>query len=198
MAAVIGLTRDDVTALFALVPLVLLQLTNQNDYAKSYRYDSERKKHDIVGAPPSYVFGIVWTLIYGLIIASAFIFFRNFEGTHYYTTIAILFLVNIWLNKWWSVVFFRRTVQGTRYALLIIIVLVLSGAVILVLLALEQAWVPFGLYAPYVLWLLYATYLNVQWLGVRKQSAVLPETQSPQKPQQKSHYTSHIPRFTVK
>jgi tryptophan-rich sensory protein len=160
-------TREDVNALFSLVPLVLWQIYTPNR-RKTQQYEKESK--NVRGAPRGYVFGIVWSVIYALIITSGFIYFRLFETSQYYLAASVLFLVNILLNKFWSVAFWNVNTNGKKYALVIIIVLIITGVAFLCLMGQEKAWLSFGLYVPYVLWLLYATYLNYASIRRREES----------------------------
>lgn len=160
--------REDVNALFSLVPLVFWQLYNppvNRNYGEAY--ELERKKHQVGLAPPAWVFPVAWTLVYGLIIASGFIFFREYhDGNAFYLATAIIYLVNIMLNKYWSVVFFRGTVNARRYALLILIVLLLTGGAVVILQFEAGARLPASLYLGYVAWLCFAFVLNIKWLSI--------------------------------
>lgn len=130
-------------------------------------YEMQRKKHNVRIALPGYVFGPAWLLLYGLIIASGFIFFREYAVDNpYYLTTCILYLVNILLNKLWPLAFFSLTLNGRRYALIILIVLLLTGAAVLALQLLSGALLPGLLYAAYLAWLVYALLLNIKWLWV--------------------------------
>jgi len=160
--------REDVNALFSLVPLVFWQLYNppvNRNYGEAYEY--ERCKHSVRLALPAWVFPVAWALVYGVIIASGFIFFREYQDDNiFYAATAIIYLVNIMLNKYWSVVFFRGSVSARRYALLILIVLLITGVAVVCLQFLAGATIPAALYLLYILWLGYALVLNVKWLSI--------------------------------
>lgn len=162
-------TREDVNALFSIIPLVLWQIYTPNR-RKTQQYEIESK--EIRGAPKGYVFGIVWMILYAMIITSGFIYFRLFETSPYYLAAFVLFLANILLNKFWSVAFWDVNRNGKRFAFVIIIVLILTGGAFLSLMGLERAWVSFGLYTPYVLWLVYATYLNYASMNISNRQKV--------------------------
>ena len=178
--------REDVNALFSLVPLVFWQLYNppvNRNYGETY--EMERRKHNVRFAPPAWVFPVAWTIIYGLIIASGFIYFREYhEDNSFYLATAIIYLVNIMLNKYWSVVFFQGTVGARRYALLIIIALLLTGIAVVSLQFLAGASLPAGLYLGYVAWLLFAMVLNIRWLSI---PPYMPSKMQKQKQQQLRH-----------
>ena len=181
-------TREDVNALFSIVPLVLWQIYTPGR-RKTEQYENESKQ--IMGAPKSYVFGIVWSVIYAMIISSGFIYFRLFETSKYYLATCILFLVNIMLNKFWSVSFWSNR-MGKKYALVIIIVLIITGVAYLALMGVEKAWLSFGLYTPYVIWLCYATYLNGASLKVTA------KIETPKYEPQKKRYSFRVPAAVAK
>lgn len=161
-------TREDVNALFSLVPLVFWQLYNppvNTNYGHAYEF--ERHKHNVRGALPAWIFPIAWAIVYALIISSGFIFFREYQdnGTFYMAT-TVIYLVNIMLNKYWSVVFFRGTINSKRYALLILIVLMLTGLVVVLLQFIVGALLPALLYTGYLLWLVYVFVINIKWLSI--------------------------------
>ena len=155
-------TREDVTALAALIPLVYWQLP----VLRRNNYEQERAKYQIKLAPPGWVFGPVWTLMYGLLVANGFIFFRDFETTAgpYYIAIFVIYVVNILLGKLWAPIFFRGTHTARRIALVILLLMLSTGCAVLILQYLSNAVVPASLYAVYIAWLLYALLLNFKWV----------------------------------
>lgn len=152
-------------------------------------YMTERgDDHDILW-PEGSIFGTIWTLIHSLIFSAFLVYiwklppndnslvFKDYfviwDGT------ILVFCFNMALNKLWSLVFMRGSIEVMEYIIyedskgskpntmslivgpIILFVLLASSFVIEVLLGLQNQWVPFGLYAPYPLWLCYALYLNV-------------------------------------
>jgi tryptophan-rich sensory protein len=113
----------------------------------------------IPGLPPPWIFFPVWMTLYGLITASAFLYWR--DDTHSYYDIVIGFLVgNLILNKLWSLFFFSGMVGGWGLAFIDVLCLDGSGIAIVVLMGLDKSFTAMGLFIPYVVWCLYATYLN--------------------------------------
>ena len=106
--------------------------------------------------PPDALFGPAWGVLYLLLGVSAFLAFRG--GLDASTrTPAILFIVQLALNAWWTPVFFgRHDPAGALF--------------ILALMLAEGVWLAYAfwrknrsaarLLLPYGLWLLYAAYLN--------------------------------------
>lgn len=56
-------------------------------------------------APPAWVFGPVWTVLYGMMAVAAFLVWRR-AGWRYASSALILFWIQLFLNGLWSWVFF--------------------------------------------------------------------------------------------
>ena len=98
--------------------------------------------------PPSFVFGIVWPILYALM---AFVAFKSAER------IWKLFIPQLILNAAWSWIFFYM--HAPLLALINISILILLNQKILVIL-INESRLLFWLYLPYVLWLSFAAFLN--------------------------------------
>lgn len=108
--------------------------------------------------PPSYVFGIVWSILYIMIILSLVFFVRN--GIKKTDILAISFFVlQLALNLSWTPVFFG--LHQTKIALLIILALVVCVAITSILFY-QKSKTAGLLLVPYFLWLLFAMYLNFE------------------------------------
>ena len=99
--------------------------------------------------PPSYVFGIVWPILYILMMASAFLAHKK---------IFSIFIVQLFFNAAWSWLFFRF--QMPLIALLDIYLLIAINIYILYLMYKENK-LAFFLFIPYVVWISFASYLNL-------------------------------------
>ena len=99
--------------------------------------------------PPGYVFGIVWPILYLLMSISAF---RTFNKTKN------LFLIQLLFNALWSWLFFAF--QMPFVALLNICLLIYLN-IKLNLKMFYQDKLSGLLFIPYVLWLFFASYLNL-------------------------------------
>ena len=99
--------------------------------------------------PPSYVFGIVWPILYILMMASAFLAHKK---------IFSIFIVQLLFNAAWSWLFFRF--QMPLIALLDIYLLIAINIYILNLMYKENK-LAFFLFIPYVVWISFASYLNL-------------------------------------
>ena len=99
--------------------------------------------------PPGYVFGIVWPILYILMMVSAFLAHRR---------IFAFFIIQLILNAAWSWLFFRF--QMPLIALLDIYLLIILNMYILFLMFKENK-LAFFLFIPYVVWISFASYLNL-------------------------------------
>ena len=98
--------------------------------------------------PPSYIFGIVWPILYAIM---AFVSFRIAEK------ISTLFIMQLIFNAAWSWLFFYF--HAPVIALLDISILILLNQKILIILR-EESKLLFYLYLPYLIWLSFAAFLN--------------------------------------
>jgi tryptophan-rich sensory protein len=116
----------------------------------------------IQGAPPSWAFGVVWSIIYALLVAVAVLTFQDDTEV----ALFVVFAVNIAFNKVWTQVFFRsRNMIGS---LVVIVIVLLTAITVAVLLAIKEMWLPFGLYIIYPIWTIFALYLNVRMFELTK------------------------------
>ena len=99
--------------------------------------------------PPGYVFGIVWPILYILMMVSAFLAHRR---------VFVFFIIQLILNAAWSWLFFRF--QMPLIALLDIYLLIILNMYILCLMYKENK-LAFFLFIPYVVWISFASYLNL-------------------------------------
>ena len=99
--------------------------------------------------PPSYIFGIVWPILYILMMVSAFLAHKK---------IFSIFITQLFFNAAWSWLFFRF--QMPLIALLDIYLLIAINIYILNLMYKENK-IAFFLFIPYVVWISFASYLNL-------------------------------------
>ena len=99
--------------------------------------------------PPSYVFGIVWPILYILMMVSAFLAHKK---------VFSIFIVQLFFNAAWSWLFFRF--QMHLIALLDIYLLIAINIYILNLMYKENK-LAFFLFIPYIVWISFASYLNL-------------------------------------
>ena len=106
--------------------------------------------------PPSYTFGIVWPILYTLLIVY-FIMLTTNKKCKGLCLPAIIFLVQMVFNLSWSPVFFR--LQKVRWALLINIIMIVLTVINMYLNLKINSGLNY-LLLPYLLWIIFAAYLN--------------------------------------
>ncbi len=100
--------------------------------------------------PPNYLFGIVWPVLY---ILMAIVSYLNAHK------IFILYIMQIIMNGLWSWLFF--VLQSTEFAFLNIVLLIFLNVLILKQIRQDKAWVSVLLYSPYLIWICFASILNL-------------------------------------
>ena len=105
--------------------------------------------------PPSYVFGIVWPILY---VIMAFVSFRVADK------IALIFIIQLIFNAAWSWLFFYF--HFPEVALIDIAILIYLNQRILLMIN-KESRILFYLYLPYLIWLFFAAFLNasIVWLN---------------------------------
>lgn len=105
--------------------------------------------------PPSYVFGIVWPILY---VIMAFVSFRVADK------IALIFIIQLIFNAAWSWLFFYF--HFPEVALIDIAILIYLNQRILLTIN-KESRILFYLYLPYLIWLFFAAFLNasIVWLN---------------------------------
>ena len=107
-------------------------------------------------SPPGWIFPIVWFILYALMGFAAYLIYKSDSKGR--NSALVIYWAQLFLNFLWSIVFFRFNLTG------------LSVAVILALLVMVTFMIfKFGkintkaaaINIPYLLWLMYASYLNI-------------------------------------
>ena len=106
-------------------------------------------------SPPSYLFPIVWSILYSLIGTSYYIYRKNNNDN--LLTIK-LYYIQLILNYLWSIIFF--TLKLRTLAVIWIIILAITIIYLMIRFYKEEI-TSFYLFIPYILWVLFATYLNI-------------------------------------
>jgi len=107
-------------------------------------------------APPSYVFGPVWTVLYALMAIAAWLVWRS-GGFHTNRVALSLFMVQLALNALWSWLFFA----WQRGALAFVDIVLLWVLIVVTLVSFWRVRPLAGaLLIPYLLWVTFAAALN--------------------------------------
>ncbi len=106
--------------------------------------------------PPNYLFGPVWTALYMLMGISLFLILETPKSELRKKAITA-FCVQIFLNFWWSIIFFKHHALG---AALVEIVLIWVSILSMILTFRKISKTAAYLQVPYLLWVSFATVLN--------------------------------------
>jgi benzodiazapine receptor len=105
--------------------------------------------------PPSYVFGVVWPILYALIGFGGWSIWQS--GLPKLKNIKIFYILQLIINWAWSPLFFKLHCLGAAFACILLLVIIVSILVIKMYNLLR--FVSF-VFLPYLLWLVFAGYLN--------------------------------------
>lgn len=112
-------------------------------------------------APPQWLFGPAWTVLYLLIAASGWLVWRS-AGLYAARAFFVAYGVQLLLNAAWSPLFFGAGLYGAAF---VDIVLLAVAIVVTMALAVRHSRTAALLLVPYLLWVGYAGALNLAiWL----------------------------------
>jgi benzodiazapine receptor len=107
--------------------------------------------------PPNWIFGPVWTVLYGMMGVAAWRVWCNARGDRARGPLA-LFALQLALNLGWSVTFFGLHAIGAA----VVVIVALEAAIVATMFLFRRIdGLAALLLAPYVLWVAFATVLNV-------------------------------------
>lgn len=105
-------------------------------------------------APPSWIFPVMWSIIYLLMGISYYIYRKDYEDT----IVSIIYYIQLFVNLLWSIIFF---VFKFRLFACIWIVLLDVFVLFMIYLFWNKKRLSAYLNIPYMLWILFATYLTI-------------------------------------
>lgn len=105
-------------------------------------------------APPSWVFPVVWGILFVLMAISLIVYF-NREGNE--SSVFTLYVVNLVLNALWPLFFF--TFHMICFSIFILLAMLVVNFILLG--DLKSVRLSLYLYLPYILWQIFALYLNI-------------------------------------
>ena len=109
--------------------------------------------------PPDWLFGPVWTVLYVMIAVSIFLFIRKYKSENSYGIYALIVL-HLIFNFSWTGIFFGLKAPG----LALIDILLLDISLVLMIRYFWQTDVVSSILLwPYLIWVLFATYLNASF-----------------------------------
>ena len=107
--------------------------------------------------PPAYLFGPVWTILYLLMGISLALIWKNKATALNKRNAYVLFAIQLFLNFWWSIFFFKM--HSPALALVDIVLMVIT--IILTIFSFSSFSKPAAwLLVPYISWVSFATVLN--------------------------------------
>ncbi|MBD1387722.1 tryptophan-rich sensory protein [Mucilaginibacter rigui] len=108
--------------------------------------------------PPNWLFPVAWTTLYILIAVSAYLIWKLRDGSSTYKTAAIIYVIQLALNFSWSIVFFgMHQIMGGLFIIVALLVTIILNISWFNRFSKTAAW----LLVPYLLWVSYATLLNI-------------------------------------
>jgi len=129
------------------------------------------EKNRVWLSPPGWVFGIAWTTLYAMVAVAGIMFYLTRPDTMWqYHVGSIVLIVNVLMQKVWLPLFF-----SLRWYLVALIDCAgalgtaVAFAIMAAWIAFENeephAWVAFGMFVPYTLWLGFATFLSFEYVA---------------------------------
>ena len=106
-------------------------------------------------APPGILFPIVWTILYILMGISSYLVYTS--DSPFKTTALLVYAIQLVFNFFWSILFFRFSLYGIAFLWLLALI---GLIVIMVYLFFKAKPLAAYLQIPYLLWCLFAAYLN--------------------------------------
>ncbi len=107
--------------------------------------------------PPDYLFGPVWTILYFLMGIALWLIWKSAAPQPEKRNAIILFSVQLFLNFWWSILFFRFHSPAFAFAdILLLLIAIVFTIFLFAPISRLAAW----LLVPYFLWVSFAAVLN--------------------------------------
>lgn len=109
-------------------------------------------------SPPGWVFPVVWTVLYALMGIAAYLILEGHVPREEKEKAALLYGLQLLVNFLWTLVFFGLRQYGFAVGVIAVLVVLLCWTML--------AFYPIDrraalLLVPYLLWVLFATYLNI-------------------------------------
>ncbi len=139
------------------IPLIVVLVSLTGSYFTSEGMDWYKGLVLPSFTPPGSFIGAVWTVIFILTAVSALIFWNKRNEFKRKNLIIFLFLINAFLNVFWSFLFFASQMVGA--ALIEAVFLEISVIALMVFLC-SASKTASALLIPYGAWTLFAIYLN--------------------------------------
>lgn len=107
--------------------------------------------------PPNKVFSVVWSILYILMIISFYLVWKN-KKCFPYCNVLSLFIIQFILNLSWTTIFF--TYKKVKFAFLTMLIIFIITCITFYNFYIINKKASY-LLIPYIIWLLFAMYLNI-------------------------------------
>ena len=115
--------------------------------------------------PPAFLFAPVWTTLYLLMGISLWLIWKSTAPAQQKNNAIILFSLQLFLNFWWSMIFFRfHSPAFALVEIILMLMLILLTIISFSKLSKPAAW----LLIPYIAWVAFATILNYSIWALNK------------------------------
>jgi len=108
-------------------------------------------------SPPGWLFPVAWTILYALMGISAYIIWNSDKNLTSRKKGLTVYGLQLLLNFLWSIIFFRFKLP---LAALIDLILLIVSVTAMILIFRKNSKLASLINIPYIIWLLYAAYLN--------------------------------------
>ncbi|MEE1065764.1 MAG: TspO/MBR family protein [Acutalibacteraceae bacterium] len=107
-------------------------------------------------SPPDWLFPIVWTILYTLMGISTYLIYNKDDNVN--KTSFIIYAFQLAINFIWPILFFGFKAYLFAFIIIIILILLVSAMIFLFY---KENIIAAKLQVPYLIWLLFAAYLNI-------------------------------------
>ncbi|MDD3796525.1 MAG: tryptophan-rich sensory protein [Lachnospiraceae bacterium] len=136
-----------------LLPLAVGILSSLFSDSAVQAYDMMEKP---AASPPAYLFPIVWTVLYLLMGISSYLIYRS--DSPYRNTALTVYAIQLLFNFFWSIIFFTFSAYLFAFVWLVIMILLI---ILMIFFFYKIDPAAAFLQIPYLLWCLFAAYLNL-------------------------------------
>ncbi|MFH1405442.1 MAG: TspO/MBR family protein, partial [Patescibacteria group bacterium] len=119
--------------------------------------------------PPNWVFGPVWTILYIMIGIALYLVWQKWKKDKFSRIVFVMFLIHLFVNAMWSVVFFGLHDIGKAFLVIIVLWLMIIALMFLFEKIDRKATL---LFVPYLLWVTFAAFLNFSIWELNSNSAI--------------------------
>lgn len=124
-------------------------------------------------SPPNWVFAPVWTIIFAVMGVSVYLVWQKGLDRKSVKIALTIFIIQLVLNSLWSIIFFGFKNIGLAFGeLIILLVAIFTTTLLFYKISRLAAW----LLVPYILWVIFAGYLNYSiWRLNSDKIKIIPE-----------------------